>query len=101
MEIIPSSTIMENFLGGYYSSQELQKLEEILKFPPLCTTIRVNTLKASVEESKCRLQNYFISHNELFKVEVHTDFSDILIIPSLGPNSVKPKEKGTFSFIHR
>ena len=85
---------MENFLRSYYSLEELKHLNEIIESPPLCSTIRVNTLKISRDVAKKILQDHFLSCREMFKVEEHPDFPDVLIVPALGPNFVKPAEKG-------
>ena len=86
---------MEKFLGEYYSEEELKDLEEILKLPPLYTTIRVNTLRCTKYDAKSLLLEYFKTINEPFQVEENTDFEDVLMIKAIGPNEFKPSEKGT------
>lgn len=85
---------MENFLGEYYSKNDLKDLEDILKSPPLYTTIRVNTLKCKKGEIKSLLSEHFKTIGEPFLVEENPDFDDVLLVKAIGPNDVKPSDKG-------
>lgn len=93
--------VMENFLGEYYSKDDLNELAEILKLPPLYTTLRVNTLKSTKEDVKAMLFDYFETINDPFEIEENLDFHDVLMIKAIGPNVVNPSDKGiqyNFSF---
>lgn len=92
---IPLVILMEKFLGLYYSKEDLRILEDILKSPPLLTTLRVNRLKCTKYEAKEMLCNHFKFVNEPFLVEENEDFPDVLIVKSIGPNVVTPVTKGT------
>lgn len=85
---------MEKFLGDYYSINDIKDLVEILKSPPLFTTIRVNTLKSTKAEIKALLSEYFNSIGEPFQVEENPDFDDVLFVKAIGPNEVIPSDKG-------
>lgn len=85
---------MEKVLGEYYSRNDLRDLEDVLKSPPLYTTIRVNTLKCTKAEVKSLLSEHFRVIGEPFQVEENSDFDDVLLVKSIGPNEVKPSDKG-------
>ena len=87
--------VMEKYLGEYYSTEELEDLKEILKSPPLYTTVRVNTLKCTKAEAKSLLLEHFKNVKEPFQVEENSDFDDVLMIKAIGPNEVHPSDKGT------
>ena len=85
---------MENFLGEFFSKQELFDLVDIISKPPLLTTLRVNTIKCSRERARLLLQNHFFNLNEPFLVQENDDFNDVLQIRAIGPNDVEPSTKG-------
>ena len=85
---------MDKFLGEYYSKSELADLVEILKSPPLYTTIRVNTLVSTNQEVKKLLLEHFRAIGESFQIEETPDFEDVLMIKAIGPNEFKPSDKG-------
>lgn len=90
---------MEKFLGQYYTLEELHSLTEILRKPPLYTTIRVNTLKCTKEGAREMLSNYFEAQKESFTIEENPDFPDVLVIKAIGPNHVEPSAKGKIKLL--
>ncbi len=91
---------MEKFLCEYYSTEDLESFKEIIKTPPLYTTLRVNTLKISKYEAKIILSEHFKSVQEPFIVEENEDFPDVLMIKAIGPNRVEPVSKGSQITFH-
>jgi Predicted RNA-binding protein (contains PUA domain) len=79
---------MEDYLLQKYSAEGL----EILKTPPLLSTIRINTLKISKTEAYEYLQSLFNS------LEIHSNPSmpDVFFISSLGPFTRTIHEKCVF-----
>lgn len=96
--VVEAPATMEKYLEEYYPKKELEELKEILKLPPLYTTIRVNTLKFTKAETKLLLLDHFQHVNEPFQVEENPDFKDVLMIKAIGPNEVEPSAKGRRNF---
>ncbi|XP_067049452.1 tRNA (cytosine(72)-C(5))-methyltransferase NSUN6-like isoform X2 [Acropora muricata] len=73
---------------------EFDRLLEALRSPPLCTIVRVNNLKTTVDDAQERLQSILDQKEEIstekqddyYKVEKHPLLRDVLMIDGSGPH---------------
>lgn len=61
--------------------------------PPKLTSIRVNTLKVSVEEAQRVAQDVLAREDPRFVVAHHGTFADLLLVAALGPFAVSPAQR--------
>lgn len=88
-------------LETFCSPSQVEAFFQLLPTAPKCTTLRVNTLKYTVEEAQRLLQQHFNSRGEPFQVQISPDFTDALLVPSIpfSAPSITPATKGKQSLV--
>ena len=75
------------------SEEALLENVESLVYAPKKSTIRVNTLKINTEKSLREAKSLLSEGKDEFLVNAHPEFPDLLLVDSLGPFTVTPKER--------
>ena len=70
------------YLSAQYGEQHFQKILTKLKIPPAYTSLRVNTLKTTVDEVLETLKSLLANSDVEYQIKVHTLLPDCLIIQS-------------------